>query len=199
MIALLNGQLASKSPDHVIIDVGGVGYRVMVPLSTYYVLPDSGTVRLHVYTHVKEDAIHLFGFLSDEEKQMFILLLSVSGVGPKLAASILSNIPADQLRQALVDADASQLSAVPGIGKKTADRLVLELREKVSKLSAVTGAPTGQAAQAPAASPLEDALSALVNLGYKENQARKALKSMEISDDTPLEDLLKGALKILVK
>ncbi|NIQ98561.1 MAG: Holliday junction branch migration protein RuvA [Desulfuromonadales bacterium] len=199
MIAQLSGELAYKSVDHVIVDVGGVGYRVMVPLSTYYVLPDAGAVKLHVYTHVKEDAIHLFGFLSEEEKQMFILLLSVSGVGPKLAANILSNIPADQLQTALGDADSKRLAAVPGIGKKTADRLVLELGDKVAKMLDAAPAGPGQATPATASTPLEDALSALVNLGYKENQARKALKSMEIPADASLEEVLKGALKILVK
>lgn len=199
MIALLSGELAHKSLDHVIVDVGGVGYRVVVPLSTYYVLPDTGPVRLHVYTHVKEDAIHLFGFLSSEEKEMFILLLSISGVGPKLAANILSNIPADQLRTALAGADKKRLAAVPGIGKKTAERLVLELQEKVAKILEATGAAPDQAPAESSASPREDALSALVNLGYKESQAQKVLKSMDIPAGSSLEEVLKGALKILVK
>jgi len=199
MIALLSGELAYKTLDHVIVDVGGVGYRVVVPLSTYYGLPDAGQIRLHIYTHVKEDAIHLFGFLSSEEKDMFILLLSISGVGPKLAANILSNIPADQLRKALAEADKKRLAAVPGIGKKTAERLVLELQEKVAKMIEATGAEHSQSPEESPASPQEDALSALVNLGYKENQARRALKSMDISSDTSLEDVLKSALKILVK
>lgn len=199
MIALLSGELAYKTLDHVIVDVGGVGYRVVVPLSTYYRIPDAGPIRLHIYTHVKEDAILLFGFLSSEEKEMFILLLSISGVGPKLAANILSNIPADQLRKALAEADKKRLAAVPGIGKKTAERLVLELQEKVAKMLEATGAEHGQAPEESPASPQEDALSALVNLGYKENQARRALKSMDISSDTSLEDVLKSALKILVK
>lgn len=199
MIALLSGQLAYKSLDHIIVDVGGVGYRVVVPLSTFYALPDSGVVKLHVYTHVKEDAIHLFGFLTAAEKEMFILLLSVSGVGPKLAANILSNIPADQLRLALAGGDAKRLAAVPGIGKKTAERLVLELKEKVGRLLGAREAAPAAPTQAKILSPLEDALSALINLGYKESQARKALNAVEISAEASLEEVLKGALKILVR
>ncbi len=199
MIALLTGNIAYKSIDHLIVDVGGVGYRLLIPLSTFYLLPEEGQVRLHVYTHVKEDAIHLFGFLTPQEKEMFGLLISVSGVGPRLAVNILSNIPSEELMSALGESDIKRLSAVPGIGKKTAERLILELKEKVGKLATfkpgLMPAPTVQ----PAASALDDTLSALVNLGYKENQAKKVLESMEIATDTPLEDILKEALKVLAK
>lgn len=201
MIALLTGKIAYKSIDHLIVDVGGVGYRLMIPLSTFYALPDDGEARLYVHTHVKEDAIHLYGFLTSAEKEMFTLLLSVSGVGPRLALNILSNIPAEEFRIALGEGNIKRLSAIPGIGKKTAERLVLELREKVKRL----GPPTAPSATAPSstahtlASACDDTLSALLNLGYKENQAKKVLESMEISADTPLEEILKGALKILLK
>ena len=198
MIALLTGNVAYKSIDHLIVDVGGVGYRLMIPLSTFYALPEEGSVRLHVYTHVKEDAIHLYGFLTPPEKEIFGLLISVSGVGPRLALNILSNIPAAELRDALQEGNIKRLSAIPGIGKKTAERLVLELRDKAEKLEglAVSTPATGTIVSG---NSLDDTLSALVNLGYKESQAKKVLESMEISPETPLEDVLKGALKVLVK
>ncbi len=199
MIALLSGNIAYKSIDHLIVDVGGVGYRVTIPLSTFYSIPEEGQVRLHIYTHVKEDAIHLFGFLTPAEKEMFALLISVSGVGPKLAVNILSNIPSTELTGALVEGNIKRLSAIPGIGKKTAERLILELKDKAGKLA--PSAPGAVVPTTPAASAngLEDTLSALVNLGYKENQAKKVLETMEISTDTPVEDILKAALKILAK
>jgi Holliday junction DNA helicase RuvA len=201
MIALLTGDIAFKSIDHLILDVGGVGYRLLIPLSTFYALPEEGTVRLHVHTHVREDAIQLYGFLAPEEKEMFILLLAVSGIGPKLAVNILSHIPADDLKTALAGGDVKRLSTLPGIGKKTAERLVLELKEKVRRLGTAPPARAQQPASAssPGTDPLEDILSALVNLGYKENQARKVLETMEISPGAPLQEVLKGALKVLVK
>lgn len=200
MIALLSGEIAYRSLDHLILDVAGVGYRLMIPLSTFYALPETGKVRLHVHTHVKEDAIHLYGFLTLEEKEMFILLLGISGVGPKLAVNILSNIPAEQLRQALAGGDAKLLASVPGIGKKTAERLILELQEKARKILLAGGHPLHPVRPLSGHdTSMEDALSALVNLGYKENQARKVLEAMDIADGTPLEEILKGALRILVK
>ena len=199
MIAMLTGKIAYRSIDHLIVDVGGVGYRLMIPLSTFYTLPEEGEVRLHVHTHVKEDAIHLYGFLTPPEKEMFALLLSVSGIGPRLALNILSNIPAAELRTALWEGNIKRLSAIPGIGKKTAERLVLELREKVQRLGPLSLPSAGpETGQAPPNS-LDDTLSALVNLGYKESQAKKVLESMEISAETPLEEILKGALKVLVR
>ncbi|MBE0596027.1 MAG: Holliday junction branch migration protein RuvA [Desulfuromonadales bacterium] len=199
MIALLTGTIAYRSIDHLIVDVGGVGYRVTIPLSTFYALPGTGMVRLQVYTQVKEDAIHLYGFLTAEEKELFTLLISVSGVGPKLAVNILSNIPAADLQSALAQGNLARLAAVPGIGKKTAERLVLELRDKVQRLAPPAQQLASSIRQGALATPVEDTLSALVNLGYKEPQARKVLESMEISVTAPLEEILKGALKILVK
>lgn len=199
MIALLTGKLAYKSLDHVIVDVGGVGYRVTVPLSTFYKLPDEGAVQLRIHTSVKEDAISLYGFLSAAEKEMFALLLSVSGVGPKLAVNILSNIEAVELRTALAQADIRRLSAVPGIGKKTAERLSLELKDKVARLAPLPADAQPSKDKGTQAASLDDVLSALVNLGYKDTQARKVLESMEIAPGAGLEDILKGALKILMK
>ena len=199
MIALIKGELAYKSIDHVILDVNGVGYRLFIPLSTFYKLPDSGRIQLFVHTHVREDALHLFGFLSTDEKQLFALLISISGIGPRLAINILSHIPAADLQAAIAGGDVKRLSALPGIGKKTAERLVLELQDKIgdAELSQPPGKPS------PAGSgktqSLDDVVSALVNLGYKENQARKILENMEIAPDTPMEDILKGALRVLVR
>jgi Holliday junction DNA helicase RuvA len=198
MIAMLTGNIAYRSIDHLIVDVGGVGYRLMIPLSTFYALPQEGKIRLHVHTHVKEDAIHLYGFLTPPEKEMFALLLSVSGVGPRLALNILSNIPSAELKAALWEGNSKRLSAIPGIGKKTAERLVLELREKVQRLGPLSLPARPETGQPPANS-LDDTLSALVNLGYKESLAKKVLESMEISTETSLEEILKGALKVLVR
>ena len=198
MIAMLTGNIAYRSIDHLTVDVGGVGYRLMIPLSTFYALPQEGKIRLHVHTHVKEDAIHLYGFLTPPEKEMFALLLSVSGVGPRLALNILSNIPSAELKAALWEGNSKRLSAIPGIGKKTAERLVLELREKVQRLGPLS-LPVRPETGRPPANSLDDTLSALVNLGYKESQAKKVLESMEISAETPLEEILKGALKVLVR
>lgn len=199
MIALLTGQIAYRSADHIILDVGGVGYRLQIPLSTFYALPEEGQVQLKVHTHVKEDAINLFGFLTEAEKNFFTLLISVSGVGPKLATTVLSHIPTDELGHALVEGDVARLTAIPGIGKKSAERLVLELQDKAASLAIGTPSPTKGAAPVTIDSSHQDAISALVNLGYKESLAKKALKGIEIQPNTPLEEILKGALKILVK
>ncbi|PLX87987.1 MAG: Holliday junction branch migration protein RuvA [Desulfuromonas sp.] len=200
MIAQLTGELADRAPDQLILNVGGVGYRLQIPLSTFYALPDSGQIKLQVHTHVKEDAIHLFGFLTAAEKDFFTLLIGVSGVGPKLAITVLSHIPTDELGLALADGDVARLTAIPGIGKKSAERLVLELQDKAGKLVEAGSQPANRIRRTDSQDGfLEDAISALTNLGYKESLAKKALKGIEISANTPLEELLKNALKILVK
>ncbi|MCM2264900.1 MAG: Holliday junction branch migration protein RuvA [Desulfuromonadales bacterium] len=201
MIALLRGELAYKSIDHVIIDTGGVGYRLLIPLSTFYALPDTGQVRLLVHTHVREDALLLFGFATPAEKEMFATLIGISGIGPKLALNILSHIPVIELQTAVLAGDIKRLSALPGIGKKTAERLVLELKDKIGPTGGLAG---GQSSAAPSSGkvqsdPLADVISALVNLGYKDAQARKVLETMEISHDAPMEEILKGALKVLAR
>lgn len=197
MIALLSGNIVHKSVNQIIVDVNGVGYRLLIPLSSFYSLPDEGAVRLHVHTHVREDAISLFGFLTLEEKEMFVLLLTISGVGPKLALNILSNIPVNDLKCALTQGNIKQLSSLPGIGKKTAERLVLELKEKIPG-GAFETASAGTPAAA-AGDQREDALSALVNLGYKESLSKKALDNLEIAPGSSLEEILKAALKILMR
>jgi len=199
MIALLTGNIVFKSIDHIILETGGVGYRVMIPLSTFYSLPEQGDSRLHIYTHVKEDAIHLYGFLGLDEKEMFQLLLSVSGIGPRLALNILSNITTEELKSSLYDGNLKRLSGIPGIGKKTAERMVLELKDKVAKMQSTGRPATTRLAAASTLNVFDDTLSALTNLGYKETQARKALESMEIPAEASLEDILKGALKVLLK
>jgi len=202
MIAMLTGQLVSKGTEQIIIEVaGGVGYRVLIPLSTFYSLPDDGIVKLHIHTHVREDALLLYGFLTADERSLFVLLLSVAGVGPKLALNILSHASPRDLRQAIAGSDVKKLATLPGIGKKSAERLVLELKEKINKLGlACDPLETGKdRVIAPAHDQGEDALSALLNLGYKEAQARNALAAITIVPETPLEEILKSALKSLMR
>ncbi|ACM20678.1 Holliday junction DNA helicase RuvA [Geotalea daltonii FRC-32] len=199
MIALLTGKLAHKSPDFIILDVNGVGYRVQIPFSTYYALPEGGSsVSLNIFTHVKEDAINLYGFRTMEEKEMFQLLISVSGIGPKLGNGILSNIEAQNLSDALIRGDLARLATIPGIGKKTAERLVLELREKVKKLG--HGPLQQDVAPADAHNDMrDDVVSALVNLGYKEAVVQKTVDEIGVAADATVESLLKQALKKLMK
>ena len=199
MIALLTGLIAYKSPDHIILDVQGVGYRVQIPFSTYYELPEEGgRAALHIHTSVREDAIMLYGFRTRLEKSFFQLLIAVSGVGPKLARDILSNIQPGQLAQALVQGDLNKLSTIPGIGKKTAERLVLELKDKVGKLD-LSSLPAADAKGIPPEDVAEDVISALLNLGYKEPQVRKALAGLDAGGGVSVEGLLKQALKTLMK
>ncbi len=199
MIALLTGQIAHKTPDHIILDVHGVGYRVHIPFSTYYDLPEEGgAASLHIHTSVREDAILLYGFRTRLEKSFFQLLIAVSGVGPKLARDILSNIQPGPLAQALKQGDLNKLSTIPGIGKKTAERLVLELKDKVAKLD-ISSLPAVDARQLPADDVTEDVISALLNLGYKEPLVRKAMSGLDASGNITVEGLLKQALKTLMK
>jgi Holliday junction DNA helicase RuvA len=169
MIAHLRGQLISKYPNQAIVEAGGVGYDVTISVPTFSELPPPGAeVALHIYTHVREDAIALFGFLRTEEKRLFERLLQVSGIGPKLAITILSGMPAAELASAIRGGDVAHLTRIPGVGKKTAERMVLELRDRVAEFTAVPAAPS--------ATPLEeDVLSALVNLGYPRSAAEQAV------------------------
>src|ERR1035437_2325497 len=161
MIALLTGRIAHKSPDHIILDVQGVGYCVHIPFSTYYELPEEGgTASLHIHTSVREDAILLYGFRTRLEKSFFQLLIAVTGVGPKLARDILSNIQPGPLAQALGQSDIQKLSTIPGIGKKTAERLVLELKDKACKLD-MSSLPAVERRDIPADDIMEDVVSAL--------------------------------------
>jgi len=201
MIASLTGRLASKHPGGVVIDVQGVGYDVLIPLSTYYRLPDpEQPVALTIHTHVREDAIQLFGFSTSREKDAFLMLLGVSGIGPKLALSVISSLSVDVLAAAIRTDDQKTLASVPGIGKKSAARLVLELTDKVEKLGAASG-PSAAKADEPSGKLMDDALSALVNLGYKAADVKDVIKQVLAgrNGDTPLQDLIRAALQELAK
>lgn len=201
MIAFLTGRLALKTPAHVTLDVQGVGYEVWIPLSTYYALPhEEEATALHIHTHLREDAIQLFGFLTQAEKESFLLLTSVSGIGPKLALSVLSNLPITDLVAAIQAADVDTLGTVPGIGKKSAGRIALELKDKVGKIT-VPGMPGAAIAKAQADGPYEDALSALVNLGYRSQDAKDALKRISTTTNGSmlLKDLIREGLKELAR
>ncbi len=195
MIAHLSGTLATKSPEAIVIDVNGVGYLVLVSLHSFYRLPEPGDrVRLLIYTHVREDALQLFGFFEPEERELFLMLMSVAGIGPKLALNILSGLPAHELEEALDAGDLVRLVSIPGVGKKTAERLVLELREKVRALRARAGAA---AARGPAAGLDAEAVSALVNLGYRRPEAERAVKAARTGGGEDLESTIREALKRL--
>jgi len=200
MIASLTGRLASKHPGGVVIDVQGVGYDVLIPLSTYYRLPDPDqSVSLTIHTHVREDAIQLFGFLTAREKDAFLLLLTVSGIGPKLALSVISTLSVDDLSGAILNDDYAVLASVPGIGKKSAGRLALELKDKIEKIS--LGADILTTKPREPSDRLNDALSALVNLGYKAADVKDVLKQVLAArnGEMPLQDLIRAALKELAK
>jgi Holliday junction DNA helicase RuvA len=199
MIAHLRGTLLLKSTQAVIIDNAGVGYEVHVPLSTFYALPESGhEVELHIHTHVREDALALFGFHTGLEKDLFLMLISVSGIGPRLGINILSGIGPGDLQEAIARGDSLRLQSIPGVGRKTAERIVLELRERAQRSlgevrpSAVEAEPRDRKIR-------DDALSALVNLGYPVKVARGAVeKATRMAEAGSLEELIKEALRILV-
>lgn len=201
MIASLTGRLAFKAPTHLVLDVHGVGYEVFIPLSTYYGLPNlSESISLSVHTHVREDAIQLFGFLTSQEKDAFVLLTSVSGVGPKLALSVLSALPVSGLVSAIQSGDVEKLTTVPGIGHKSASRLVLELKDKVEKLHPGLVSASDLPKQGQDAT-FDDALSALVNLGYRPQDAKEALKQVKKSnaESIVLKDMIRESLKELAR
>lgn len=200
MIALICGKIACKGISSIVVDVGGVGYRVFIPLTTFYELPDANEqVTLHIHTSVKQDAINLFGFYTVQERDLFQLMISVSGIGPKIAMNILSGISASDLLQAISRGDLGKLIAVPGVGKKMAERLVLELREKVIKKMAAEQIPVADERNQAGEVIKDDVLSALVNLGYKSNVAKDAVEKVlrASSEDLTLDQLLKKTLKIL--
>lgn len=202
MIAFLVGKLIEKEANSVIIDVGGVGYEVMIPLSTFYELGEAGSdVALRVYTHVREDAIQLFGFKTARERELFLHLIGVSGIGPKSAITALSGMSADEMIAAIRTNNLARLNSIPGVGKKTAERLVIELRDKVAKLSAVASDELrAEGIETSGDSVLDDALSALVNLGYQKAAAEKALKqAMQEGTEISVQKLLRRSLQILAK
>lgn len=192
MIAKVRGILDQKAPGEVIVDVGGVGYQLFTALSVFYRLPEVGEpVTLLVYTHVREDALQLFGFFDPAEKQAFVLLTGVSGIGPRLALNILSGMAAEELLGALRDGDVVRLVSIPGVGKRLADRMIVELRDKIDTLPEA-------APETPAAPGIRgDALSALVNLGYRRADAERAVRQVLGQGATELETVLKEALRVL--
>jgi Holliday junction DNA helicase RuvA len=199
MIAFLRGRVLEKHPNRIAVDVQGVGYDVHVPLSTYYrVAEPPGEVSLRVYTHVREDALQLFGFLTDLEKQLFERLIGVSGIGPKMGVALLSGMEARDLLTCVQRADVARLTGIPGIGKKTAERIVLELKDRVAQL----GVEPAEAATV--ASPgdrlRDDLLSALQNLGYHRPLAEKAADAALAGGGEPtFEVALKAALRELLR
>ena len=199
MIASLRGTLVDKTPNRVIVDVAGVGYDVQVPLSTFYVLGDSGsTVSLRIHTHVREDALALFGFASAIELDLFERLIAISGIGPKLALAVLSGIEPGDLIKAIRLQDVARLTAIPGIGKKTAERIGLEMKDRLP--AAVQPPGPAPASASPGEQLRDDLLSALMNLGYQRQPAEKALgKVLDATPDASFEDALKGTLRHLMK
>jgi Holliday junction DNA helicase RuvA len=192
MIGLLKGKIIDKGTDSIILDVGGVGYDVHVPLSTLAKLPNIGEeVRLHIHTHVREDDIRLFGFESKNDKVSFLTMLKVSGVGPKLALTVLGALSGPDLARVIADSDTRRLSAVPGIGKKTAERMILELSGKLKADAEATGPLPGGA--------FADLGSALQNLGFKPAQVERVLADVRgrFAPDTRFETLLREALSLL--
>ncbi|MBP6002777.1 MAG: Holliday junction branch migration protein RuvA [Pyrinomonadaceae bacterium] len=203
MIAYLSGKLLEKQANNAIVDVGGVGYEVSIPLTTFYELGEVGSdVSLRIYTHVREDAIQLFGFNTIRERELYLKLISVQGIGPKSGIAMLSGMSADEIILALRTDDLSRLTTIPGVGRKTAERMVIELRDKVGDLNlgGHTSLDTAKGDGVPVDDVFEDALSALVNLGYQRNSAEKALQqAAKEGTDMTVQKLLRRGLQILAK
>lgn len=200
MIAHLRGVLLEKHPNQAIVDVQGVGYELTIPVSTFTSLPDAGgDVKFRVHTHVREDAISLFGFSTRDEKILFEKLISVSGIGPKVAITALSGLPAAELIAAIRTGDLAQLVRIPGIGKKTAERIVLELREKLDLLAGAAAATAGAPKPKPGfTTDEEDVISALMNIGSNRQSAEGAvMKAKSETSATDFESLFRTALKLL--
>ena len=200
MIAFLRGRVLDKQPNLLIVDVQGVGYEVHVPLSTYYDVGDAGAdVALRIYTHVREEAFHLYGFLTTIEQQLFERLIAISGIGPKLAVAVLSGIEPRDLIGAVQRGDIGRLTGIPGVGRKTAERMILELKDRLAQLDVTAGAGEPVPA-APGERLRDDVLSALQNLGYHRPLAEKAVDSMLSSTSEPsFEQALKATLRELMR
>lgn len=193
MIGFLEGEVLDKSPGQVLVRVGGVGYQVFISLQTFYKLPEPpGTVALRIHTRVQDDALELFGFADRDEKEVFLQLLTIPRIGPRMALNILSGISPDELREALAASDVKRLASIPGVGRKSAERITLELKDRLA-----AGPPARRAA--PRDRERQDALSALLNLGYSKNLAEKALDKAQAEGTHALEDLLRQSLKYLAK
>jgi Holliday junction DNA helicase RuvA len=198
VIAFLRGRLIHKQPNRVILDVAGVGYDVHVPLSTFYELAEEGSdVSLRVYTHVREDTLQLYGFLTELERQVFERLIGISGIGPKLAIAVLSGMDSREVIVAIQRADVARLTGIPGVGKKTAERIVLELKDRLVQLAApaVVGATPVSSGDRLRA----DLLSALQNLGYHRPQVERAINSVTSTPEVTFEQALRDALRELMR
>ena len=193
MIAQISGTLAQKMAGEIVVDVGGVGYQVFIPLNVFYHLPEIGApVRLQIYTHLREDALQLFGFHEAAEKQVFLQLNGVAGIGPKLALNILSGIPADELTRAIKEGDQFRLVSIPGVGKKLAERMIVELRDRFAVLESQS---TETPAQGRDPQLIGDAVSALVNLGYRKGEVEKNVRDSVQSGKHSLEEVIKEVLR----
>ncbi|HLN98857.1 MAG TPA: Holliday junction branch migration protein RuvA [Pyrinomonadaceae bacterium] len=207
MIAHLSGTLLSKDPNSVILDVAGVGYEVTIPVSTFYDLEEPGSnVKLRIYTHVREDALQLYGFRTLRERELFMRLISVSGIGPKLGITLLSGMSADEMIASIRTNNLARLTLIPGVGRKTAERLVMELRDKVASLSSAQleeelgTADAAGTAMVSEDSTHSDVLSALLNLGYQRGSAEKAVTSaFDEGGDISVESILRRSLRKLAK
>jgi Holliday junction DNA helicase RuvA len=202
VIASLRGSILEKHPNRIVIDVNGVGYEVFVPLSTFYGLGDAGsTITVRIHTHVREDALLLYGFATLLEQELFERLIGVSGIGPKVALAVLSGIEPRELIHAIERGDLARLTAIPGVGKKTSERIVLELKDRLPRAQAVAVASGGAPPDAPVMR--DDVVSALVNLGYHrplaEKAAEAATKTLGSVSDVSFERMLKQALREVAK
>ena len=199
MIGFLRGRIADKQPNRLIIDVQGVGYEVHVPLSTFYDAGEEGAdIALRIYTHVREDALQLYGFLTDLERQLFERLIGISGIGPKLAIAVLSGMDPRDLLLSVQRGDVARLTSIPGVGKKTSERIVLELKDRLAQLPAAVATETVSANGADRVR--TDLLSALQNLGYHRPQAEKAIDAtLQTMSDPTFEQALKAALRELMR
>lgn len=193
MIGYISGKIISKKPTKIIVDVNGVGYLINISIGTFEKIADKEEVSLYTYLSVKEDSLDLYGFYSSSEKEMFELLISVSGIGPKTAQSILSGIQIEDLRDAIKTGNISRLISAPGIGRKTAERMIIELRDKVDSITEIK-----EGISAGASSIRSDAIAALVNLGYNQKIAERTVRSItESNPNILIEDLIREALSIL--
>ena len=201
MIGFLSGKLLEKRANTAIVDVGGVGYEVSIPLSTFYELGEIGSdVQLRIYTYVREDAIQLFGFKTMREKDLYLRLISVQGIGAKSGITMLSGMSAEEIVTAIRSNDLGRLTSIPGVGRKTAERLVIELRDKVGEVASDGSALDIVQRSTPVDSVFDDALSALINLGYQRHAAEKALNQAGTEGtEISVQKLLRRALQILAK
>jgi len=194
MIASLNGTVLSKKPEGIIIDVNGVGYHVSIPLCNFADIPDQGEKAfLHIYTHVREDALQLYGFVTDEDRKIFTTLIGISGIGPKLGLTILSGMPVNRFIEAISNEDVALLSTIPGLGKKTASKIILELKGKLPSLDMEENGKQGRSSHS------GDAVSALMNLGYKRPISEQAVEKALKNGADSIEDIIKESLKYLTE